>query len=86
MKTLDELLADFPPDWDVQVAVCCRGETLNGPKGVRRWTAVAVPRMPSLEEIMAGNLPRKDRVESGCSDTPRDAVLDLMEAIQMRTP
>lgn len=74
---LDDLLAGFPADWDVQVCVCCRGETFNGPRGVRRWTAAAVPRMLTPDEILAGMVRPGGRLESGCSDSPRDAVLEL---------
>lgn len=78
---LDDLLADFPADWDLKLFVCCRGETLHGPLGVRRWSAIAITRMWTHEEIMEGDLTPRKRLQTACWGTPGEAVRDAVRRI-----
>jgi hypothetical protein len=73
-KSLDEMLTGFDPDYDLDLLVCCRGETGHGPLGVRRWTVIVVNRTPTHEEIDRGALPDKFRIQTACHETPRQAV------------
>lgn len=74
-------LSKFPEDWDFRLMVCCRGETLNGPPGIRRWQLDAVHRLPTHEEIVAGDLPPTKRVHVECMDTPQEAVDEVIRQI-----
>jgi hypothetical protein len=67
---------------DLALCVCCRGETGNGPPGIRRWMAIAIPRMPNLDEMQQGKIASETRLQSSCSDTPRDAVVDIIRLIR----
>lgn len=64
---------DIPPRFDFQIAVCCRGETGNGPEGRRRFTATLIDMID----------PSRPKLQSGCCDSIREAVAGAMASAEI---
>lgn len=64
---------DIPPRFDFQIAVCCHGETGNGPEGRRRFTATLIDMID----------PSRPKLRSGCCDSIREAVAGAMAAAEI---
>lgn len=82
------MLQAFPLDWDLRLYVCCRGETLNGPPGLRRWTLDAIWKLPTKEELQADpdnllyNLSCLDnRITISCVESPMAAIAEAIRRV-----